>query len=201
MSFTSPHRLRLPHQYPQNKSLFLTLHLYGSWPPGVHPPSGEMSNGEAVVRMERYLDTTLAGPMLLKDKRVAQIVAQSLFTGQDQGHYILHAYVIMANHVHILMTPLMYPSQLLGSLKGATSREANRILGRTGEPFWQHESHDHWVRDEEEFERIRQYIENSPVRVSLDAEPSLYRWSSRDCGGMPADNGRSSIRSAFSACR
>lgn len=73
---------------------------------------------------------------------------------------------------------------MMGSLKGVTAREANKILGRTGEPFWQHESYDHRVRNAEEFERIRQYIENNPVKAGLAAEPAAYRWSSAGRDGM-----------------
>ena len=46
------------------------------------------------------------------------------------------------------------------TLKGYTSRDANRLLRRTGEPFWQAESYDRWVRDGRELERIRDNIEN-----------------------------------------
>jgi hypothetical protein len=74
----------------------------------------------------------------------------------------------------------------LKSLKGVTAREANKILGRTGEPFWQHESYDHWVRNAEEFERIRLYIENNPVKAGLAAQPSAYRWSSANRDGTIA---------------
>jgi putative transposase len=84
----------------------------------------------------------------------------------------------MPNHVHLLLTPQVAPSRLLQSLKGCTAREANRILGRTGEPFWQRESYDHWVRDAAEFERIRRYIENNPVKARLAVRESDYLWSS-----------------------
>ena len=94
--------------------------------------------------------------MFLKEERIAAIVLQSLITGQKLEHYLLHAYVVMANHVHVLITPLVAPSRLLKALKGVTAREANKLLRRTGEPFWQHESYDHWVRDDAEFKRIRQ---------------------------------------------
>jgi len=40
-------------------------------------------------------------------------------------------------------------------------------LGRTGEPFWQKESYDHWVRNQAEFLRIKAYIENNPVKAGL----------------------------------
>ena len=83
----------------------------------------------------------------------------------------------MSNHVHVLIRPLQQPTRLLQSLKGTTAREANLILARTGQPFWQHESYDHWVRDQPELERIVAYIENNPVKAGLVAEASAYRWS------------------------
>ena len=64
------------------------------------------------------------------------------------------------------------------SLKGASSREANRVLGRTGEPFWQKESYDHRVRNPSEFQKIRMYIEANPVKVGLARNPQDYPWSS-----------------------
>ena len=84
----------------------------------------------------------------------------------------------MANHVHLLILPKIDPSQLLKSLKGATAREANRLLGRTGEPFWQKESYDRWVRNQAEFSRIRAYIEHNPVKAGLVRTPEEYPWSS-----------------------
>src|SRR5258706_5390153 len=84
----------------------------------------------------------------------------------------------MSNHVHVLLLPKISPSKLLQALKGATAREANRVLGRTGETFWQAESYDHWVRDESEWKRIVAYIENNPVRAGLVARAEDYAWSS-----------------------
>src|SRR5713226_1680660 len=84
----------------------------------------------------------------------------------------------MSNHVHVLLLPGVSPSRLLQSLKGATAREANRMLGRTGETFWQAESYDHWVRDAKERERIVAYIENNPVKAGLVKRAEDYCWSS-----------------------
>ena len=64
------------------------------------------------------------------------------------------------------------------SLKGASAREANRVLGRTGQPFSQKESYDHWVRNPSEFEKIRTYIEANPVKAGLVRTPQDYPWSS-----------------------
>ena len=55
------------------------------------------------------------------------------------------------------------------------------MLGLTGKPFWQDESYDRLVRDRLEFERIRRYIENNPVRAGLVAAPEDYPWSSAGC--------------------
>jgi putative transposase len=64
------------------------------------------------------------------------------------------------------------------ALKGATAREANLLLGRTGTPFWQGETYDHWVRNQSEWERIAAYIENNPVKAGLVARVEDHRWSS-----------------------
>jgi putative transposase len=118
------------------------------------------------------------GPTYLRRPEIARVVVDSIHKGVELAHYNLHAYAVMANQVHLLIQPKINPSHLLKSLKGATAREANRILGRTGEPFWQKESYDHWVRDQTEFERIRAYIENNPVKAGLVEAAEQYPWSS-----------------------
>ena len=81
--------------------------------------------------------------------------------------------------MHIaLLNPKITPQRLLQSLKGFTAREANRVLNRTGEPFWQAESYDHWVRDEPEYARIVSYIENNPVKAGLVEHSGEYQWPS-----------------------
>ena len=133
------------------------------------------SRGKMAVR---YLDTTRLGPMFLREAEVARLVLTSLKRGVELGHYELRAYSIMANHVHVLLLPKVLPSRFLQSLKGSTAREVNRHLNRTGEPFWQAESYDHWVRDTAELERIAAYIESNPVKAGLVSKPEDYRWSS-----------------------
>jgi REP element-mobilizing transposase RayT len=107
------------------------------------------------------------------------------------GHYVLHAFVVMPNHVHLLTTPGVALPKLTKSLKGITAKQANVILGLTGKPFWQEESYDHLVRHEREFGSIRRYIERNPVRAGLVKDACEYRWSSAGwaTGGSPADQG------------
>jgi len=167
------HFRRLPHIFDHGSSLFVTWHLYGSLPRERYPPSGKMNSGAAFVWMDRYLDTTREGPQWLTGE-VAQVVEDVL----QRQECDLHAYVIMPNHVHMLVAPKIAPARLMQLIKGASAREANKILGSSGKPFWQHESYDHRVRTAEEFTKIQTYIENNPVKAGLAATPDAHRWSS-----------------------
>jgi REP element-mobilizing transposase RayT len=77
--------------------------------------------------MDRLLDQARCGPTYLKQPAVADIVLTSLQCGSEIKHYDLHAWVIMPNHVHLLLTPQVSLSKLLNSLKAATARRANLI--------------------------------------------------------------------------
>ena len=173
------HQRRLPHWQPSGKNLFLTWHLAGSLPRNRFPPSGALSSGQAFVWLDRYLDEARCGPIWLEREEIASAVVNVIQYGANHlRHFDLHAFVIMANHVHLLIQPRVSPSKLLQSVKGFSAREANKLLGRTGQPFWQAESYDHWIRDEPEFQRVRRYIEHNPVRAGLVTKPEDYRWSS-----------------------
>src|SRR5450759_2163052 len=167
-------RRRLPHIYPEGRWLFVTWSSYGSLPRALYPPPEKASAGQAFVWMDRYLDMARDGPVFLRQEAIAELVVNSLFRGVELGHYQLDSFVVMANHVHVLLLPLTAPRRLLQSLEGYTAREANRLLGRTGGPFWQRESYDHWVRDELEMGRIARYIENNPVKACLVSQAQDY---------------------------
>jgi REP element-mobilizing transposase RayT len=156
----------------------VTWSLHGVLPPSFSARPSKLSDGQAFIWMDRHLDTARSGPMYLRQPALAQLVVESIHKGVQLGHYELHAFVVMSNHVHILIRPQIDPSILLKALKGATAREANKRLRRTGEPFWQKESYDRWVRNQAEFERIRAYIENNPVKAGLVQVPEQYPWSS-----------------------
>jgi REP element-mobilizing transposase RayT len=107
------------------------------------------------------------------------MVVEALRDGQSRfERYQLHAFVVMPNHVHLLVTPAVPARQWLGPLKGFTGHEANRILGRRCTPFWQDESYDHLVHNEQEFGRVQHYIEFNPVRAELVALTEEFPWSS-----------------------
>ena len=113
------------------------------------------------------------------------------YNAEVLGHYALHAFVVMPNHIHMLATPAVELPKLTKSLKGITAKRANAMLSLTGKPFWQAESYDHLVRSEVEFRKICRYIEENPVRAGLVTEASDFRWSSSGwaTGGRPQTRG------------
>ncbi|HKP67974.1 MAG TPA: hypothetical protein VJV05_01745 [Pyrinomonadaceae bacterium] len=135
------------------------------------------------------------GPLWLKNPLIARVVADSLHF-HDGRSYDLHAYSLMANHGHVLFTPflneqslteirdpiLRYESNaptlgaIMRSFKGYTAREANKILGRSGQ-FWDAESYDHEVRNGIAFRRIEKYILNNPVKAGLVRDWRDWKWN------------------------
>jgi REP element-mobilizing transposase RayT len=183
---------RLPHVYSTEQPVFLTWRLDGSLPPHRPFPAGALRSGQAFAALDRLLDETRRGPFYLRQPAVADLVVEAIqYNAHTLRHYVLHAFVVMPNHVHSLVTPAVALPRLTKSLKGITAKRANAILALTGRPFWQEESYDHLVRHEQEFEKIRSYIEENPVRAGLVRQASEYRWSSAGwaTGGSPADQG------------
>lgn len=205
------HRRNLPHWFPASSAVFLTYRLYGSLPQNVinglkltqrlvereingaaHSPD-ELSELKLIrhkqlfARIDSALDKATVGPRWLGEPEIASLVQTTLLSRYAEL-YKLWAYVVMINHVHILLRPkasgresntmVNTISNITKGLKGYTAREANRILHRTGQPFWQQESFDHWPRNQEEFLRIIAYIENNPVKAGFVRRPQDWPWSS-----------------------
>jgi len=183
---------KLPHWHPdlsETAFLFVTWRLAGSVPQTrrLQPsPTVPHNAGRAFLALDREADRAAFGPVWLQDARVARLVADSLLRGaRDRQFYVLRAWVIMPNHVHVVLQPKTSLPVITRWLKGSTARKANLLLGRTGETFWQDESFDHGVRDEAELERIVGYVEHNPVSAGLAASPADWPWSS---AGLPGES-------------
>jgi len=172
------HRRHLPHWQPFYVDVFLTWRLHGSLPAGLRPPKVVATSGRHFVETDRQLDHARTGPLWLKEPQVAEAVVAALLAQPSRRLFRLGAFAIMADHVHVLLTPLAPVSEITRRIKGATAREANSILHRTGSRFWQDESFDHWVRNPGEWQKIRAYIENNPVAAGLVIKPEDWPWSS-----------------------
>ncbi|MGA7794192.1 MAG: transposase [Candidatus Acidiferrales bacterium] len=179
MSRTITYYIRnLPHWHPPETDLFITWRLFGSLPRQTPPPKATSSPGAAFVHYDHILDVARTGPLWLKDPRIAESILASLKNGHDRKLFNLRAYAVMANHIHVLLMPIAPLAKLTQLVKGATARQANLILSRTGTRFWQDESFDHWVRDPAEGQKIRSYIERNPVAAGFVARPEDWPWSS-----------------------
>jgi REP element-mobilizing transposase RayT len=176
---------RLPHLDVIGHPQFITFRLHGSLPANRTFHGSTLPSGAAFIAMDRLLDQSRIGSVFLRHPEIAQILVASLEHGVEIGHYDLHRWVILPNHVHLLITPHVHLPQLLRRLKTWTARQSNVILGRAGCPFWQDESYDRLVRSQNEFRRIVLYIDNNPVAAGLCATPEEYPWSSAGRAGSP----------------
>jgi len=170
----------LPHWQPDGRAIFLTWRLHGSLPTGfVHQlQKSDKDPGKQFLKADLTLDAAATGPRWLSDPEIACYAENAIIRGAELGHYGLYAYVVMPNHVHVLLAPQVPLRRITGGIKGVSARDANGALGRTGKAFWQDESFDHWIRNGAQFERIRNYIERNPVKAGLTARPDAWRWSS-----------------------
>jgi REP element-mobilizing transposase RayT len=129
-------------------------------------------------KIERYLDRG-AGECHLRHPKIADVMAEALLHFHNT-EYLLDDWLVMPNHVHLILWPKpnFTLSEILKSRKRHTARQANVILGRTGKTFWQPESYDHWIRNDDEKSRIRRYIRMNPVKAGLCQSPEEWKWSS-----------------------
>jgi putative DNA methylase len=172
------HHRRLPHYQAIDQPLFLTWRLAGSLPANRVFPA-ETNGREAFAAMDALLDQARSGPVYLSRPEIARLIVEAIRHGAEHMMlYQSHAFVVMPNHVHLLITPLVDPPKITHSLKRFTARAANQVLGLTGTSFWQDESYDRLVRDGTEFEHIVAYIHANPVRAGLVAEAECFPWSS-----------------------
>jgi REP element-mobilizing transposase RayT len=137
-------------------------------------------------KYDKILDTSAKQNYPLADPEIIKIITDKLHE-LDGELYQLIAYCIMPNHVHLLISlanqivdendclidneelALSYKPlcEIMRRIKGATSRYINLHLGLTGQPFWQKDSYDHYVRDAKSMENIWWYIVNNPVKAGL----------------------------------
>lgn len=195
------YRRNLPHYHTPEAVYFVTFRLAGSLPQEailclkqereaterqiakITPPKQvkeeiRMWRKKYFAKFDQLLDSSSNGVYHLSDKRVANIVADAI-KYRDGKEYDLYTYCIMPNHVHMVFSVKRFDKSLykiLQSLKRFTAREANKILRRTG-AFWQHESYDHVVRDQEELQRIVRYVLNNPVKAGLVTDWQRWPWS------------------------
>lgn len=172
-------RQRLPHLDAEAWTQFVTFRLYDSMPQALLDKwrTECASDTQFRKRIERYLDAGI-GECFLADPSVAKIVEDAL-KFHAGTKYLLHSWVLMPNHGHVMLTPLakMHLPDIMHSIKSYSAQMANRLLGRSGQ-FWQHESFDRYIRDRRHFNAVVRYIEMNPVKAGLCDKPEEWRFGS-----------------------
>jgi putative transposase len=105
----------------------------------------------------------------------AELVEVKLFEYRDKGRYYVHSYVVMPEHLHVILTPghTTTLEQTIGLIKGGSSFEIGKAL-RMRFPVWHEGFTEHGIRDEEDYETHVRYIESNPVKAGLVREPKDY---------------------------
>ena len=192
----------LPHWEVAGACYFVTFRLANSLPSAVAREwleeraslrelqrLGEVSEAELQIRVRRLnekfdaqLDRGETGPLYLREPPIAELVTASLHHYHG-ARYLLGPYVLMPNHVHLILRPLPAPDgpafgldTILQGIKGFTARGANALLKRRG-AFWQREYYDHVVRDRKEWIALAEYILGNPVAAQLCRTPNDWPWS------------------------
>jgi len=183
----------LPHWRQQGATYFVTFRLADSLPQQclaeiqairrrwelAHPEPRDDAAWRDYARQvgqkqEEWLDKS-CGSCMLKRQDCAELVAGAMkfFDGQ---RYLLGAFVVMPNHVHVVFRPLEAQTveDILMSWKGFTARRINQLLKRAGQ-FWQRESYDTIVRDCEHLVKAVAYIGRNPEKAGSKLNEQL-RW-------------------------
>jgi REP element-mobilizing transposase RayT len=170
----------LPHWRQDGVTYFVTFRLADSLPSAklrqwlserdtwlvAHPKPWDQLTHDAyhrhfTAKLEKWLDAGY-GSCVLARGDIRAIVANAL-PHFDGARYWLDAWVVMPNHVHVVLTPLAgYDlSAILHSWKSFTSHAILKLLPGWEGPLWQKESFDHIVRDADHLQRFRAYIANN----------------------------------------
>ena len=109
---------------------------------------------------------------------LADIVEMALLDGVGIG-YELFAWVIMPNHVHVLIAPIAGNrlANIVQAWKSWTAKAINRRRRAKG-MVWQQEYFDRFIRDVRHFAAALAYVENNPVKAGLAAKLDHWRCGS-----------------------
>ena len=179
------HRTHLPHVEAGEVPQHVCFRLSDSLPRSVRdqltatPSRHDVASANAAWRRQVHvaLDSGY-GACWLRRPNVA-VVVRDAFLHFHEERYLLHEWVIMPNHVHTLLTPLLGTplSSIVHSWKSHTARRVNSILARRGR-VWARDYFDRTIRNDEHFRITADYIRANPANAGLCDVPEDWRWSS-----------------------
>ncbi len=119
------------------------------------------------------------GRTIFQVTELTEILITALFHYRDSGAYLLHEFVIMPNHLHLLLTPSQTTSleKAVQLIKGGSSYQIRKHRGHKLE-IWQQGFHDWTIRDSNDWQTKVEYIRMNPVRAKLVQKPEDWPHSS-----------------------
>jgi REP element-mobilizing transposase RayT len=195
----------LPHLEVPDCTYFLTFRLAGTLPQNIlnsfrkerdhmrkHPPHKNEHLDKAEMQRLKYLESRKVqeyldkgiGECWLKEPSIATI-AKNAVEHFENIKYISHAWCIMPNHMHWVLTPVKTTEngkvdslliEIVQGFKSFTAHQANKQLRRTG-AFWNREYYDHLIRSSEEFARLVIYTIENPVKAGLCKNWQEWPWT------------------------
>ena len=136
------------------------------------PNRGLTGNGTYFITSATYENISI-----FQTDRTAKFFLEVIRNYRDRGKFLLHEFVLMPDHFHLLLTPKETLEKAMQLIKGGFSYRAKKELGYCGD-IWEHSFHDRRVRDALEYERLRHYIQQNPVKRMLAAVAEQYPYSS-----------------------
>jgi putative transposase len=121
---------------------------------------------------------------LFRHARWAELFVNTLFHYRS-AEYLLHEFVVMPDHFHLLLTPHGALEKSLQFIKGGFSRRASTEL-ESKIPIWQRGFAEHRIRDAADYASHKAYIDQNPVKARLADRMGMYRYSSA-FGGRELD--------------
>ncbi|MEH2050516.1 REP-associated tyrosine transposase [Nostoc sp.] len=98
----------------------------------------------------------------------------------DKNRYRIFVLVVMTDHVHLLIQPLLKSenefwslSSIMKSIKGYSAKQISQVMKHIG-TVWQDERYDRIVRNDQEFQQYWEYIRQNPVKAGLSSNPENY---------------------------
>ena len=125
-----------------------------------------------------FITASAAGKRhLLQTDRAAGLFVDVLLHYRSEKKFLLHEFVVMPDHFHLLISPLATLERAMQMIKGGFSYRAKRAIGLVGE-IWETSFVDRRVRDDQEYERMKLYIRDNPVKAGLVSSPDEFLYSS-----------------------
>lgn len=125
--------------------------------------------------------STFQKKALLQSERMATLLIETLIEYRNQQKYELHEFVVMPDHFHLLITPIVTLERAVQLIKGGFSFRAGKLFRVQGN-IWQTSFYDRRVRDAAEYATFRQYILRNPVKRGLASKPEEYVYGSASGG-------------------